>query len=115
MFLFPFFNYLIIADLSDKASKTWVLAGVSDVDSVTIPNDANEVLLEYIGVKSGFTYHVSSHLSADLLPRYPNKIDYAGSSQTQATANIINRVFSITSFTIEGSPADSRALFVYYR
>lgn len=105
----------INSDLSDKASKTWVLAGISDIDSVVIPNDANEVLLEYIGVKSGYTYHVSSHLSADLLSRYSAKIDYAGSNQTQATANIINRVVSMTSFTIEGSPADSRALFVYYR
>jgi hypothetical protein len=102
-------------DLSDKASKTWVLAGTSDIDSVTIPNNANEVLLEYIGAKRGYTYHVSSHLSADLLARYSTKIDYAGSSQIQATANIINRVVSMTSFTVEGSPADSRALFVYYR
>jgi hypothetical protein len=106
---------LVISDLSDKASKTWALAGISDVDSVTIPNNANEVLLEYIGVKSGSTYHASSLLSADLLARYSAKIDYAGSNQTRATANIINRVVSMTSFTIEGSPSDSRALFVYYR
>lgn len=102
-------------DLSDKASKKWVLAGVSDVNTVNIPENANEVLLEYIGVKSGSTYHTSSYLSTDLLTRYSNKIDYAGSSQIQATANIINRAVNMTSFTIEGSSADSRALFVYYR
>lgn len=102
-------------DLTDKASKSWILAGVSDKDSVNVPNNANEILLEYIGAKNGSTFHTSSHLTADLLSRYSAKIDYAGSSQIQATANIINRVVSMTSFSVEGSPADSRALFVYYR
>jgi hypothetical protein len=96
-------------------SKTWALAGVSDIDSVTIPNNANEVLLEYIGVKSNYIYHVSSYLSADLLSRYTSKSDYAGSRQIEGSATIINRTVKMTSFTVEGSPADSRAVFVYYR
>jgi hypothetical protein len=42
-------------------------------------------------------------------------VDYAGSREIQATANIVNRVVEFTVFTLNGVNADSKALFVYYR
>lgn len=108
-------DYGLNSNLSGKASKGWTLAGVADANTVTIPADVSEILLEYIGSKAGIIYHTSGILPKDTYTRYPNMTTYAGNPAVFASATITNRVVTFTRFQVDGTDVTSKALFVYYR
>lgn len=107
---------IINVNVSTKAPKLYTYLGYVDINqSIAIPSDVTEVVLEFEGNKNGVLFNCSSSLTGDIINRANNFLNYTGSASLQATCSIVNRVLTFTGFKIDGQDADSYALHIYYK